>query len=63
MGGSRTAILNFWRADFGLFRRQVNCPPLGGGPEGQRSPRSLDILEEGNPKCLGAGCPMCCKMS
>lgn len=56
MGGSRTATLNFWRANFGLFRRSLDIPPLGGGPEGQRSPRSVDILEEGNLKRVGAGC-------
>ncbi|KAK4810447.1 LOW QUALITY PROTEIN: hypothetical protein QYF61_004227, partial [Mycteria americana] len=31
--------------------------PLGGSPEGQRSPGRLDILQEGNPKGAGAGRP------
>jgi len=29
---------------------------LGGSPEGQRSPGSLDILQGGNFKGTGAGC-------
>ncbi|GAB0179913.1 hypothetical protein GRJ2_000456600 [Grus japonensis] len=31
--------------------------PLGGRPEGQRSPGRLDILQEGNLKGTAAGCP------
>ena len=31
--------------------------PLGGSPEGQRSPGRLDILQEGNLKGTGAGHP------
>lgn len=31
--------------------------PLGGNPEGQRSPGSLDTLQEGNLQGGGAGCP------
>ncbi|KAK4826796.1 hypothetical protein QYF61_011604, partial [Mycteria americana] len=38
---------------------RVEClrSPLGGSPEGQRSPGRLDILQEGNLKGTGAGCP------
>ena len=56
-GVSRTATLDFQRTVFGLFRRLVDKSPLGGSPEGQRSPGRLDILQEGNLKGAGAGRP------
>lgn len=37
------------------FGIQLQCP-LGGNPEGQRSPGSLAIVQEGKPGCTGAGC-------
>ena len=51
---SRTAALDFQRADFGLFKRLADSP-LRGSAEGKRSPGRLDTLQEGNLKGAGAG--------
>jgi len=51
--------LDFRRAGFGLFRSLVDrVSPLGGNPEGQKSPGRLDILQEGNINGTGAGISM-----
>lgn len=47
-GLSRTAALDLWRADFGLFREG----PLGCSPEGQRSPgRNYSRYRNSHPMC------------
>jgi len=58
-GVSRTATLDFWRADFGLQTKSA----LGGSPEGQMSPGRLDALQEGSLKEAQKAIPMCRKMS
>jgi len=56
-GASKTTTMDFWRADFGLFRTLVEKGPLGESPEGQRGSGRLDILQGGSLKDTGAGCP------
>jgi len=48
--------MDFWRADFGLFRTLVERVPWE-SPEGQRRPSRLDIVQGGSLKGTGAGCP------
>jgi len=56
-GESKITILDFQRADFGLFRMLVERVPWENSPEGQRGSGRLDILQEGSLKGTGAGCP------
>ncbi|KAJ7423524.1 hypothetical protein WISP_33455 [Willisornis vidua] len=51
---NKTSALDFRRADFGLFRRQVQSVPWEttlGGTGG------MDVLQEGNLECVGTGYP------
>lgn len=62
---SRTATLDFQKAEFGLFKRLVESP-LGSSLEGQKSPRTLDMPQEGTGHTLNVQelvVPMCRKMN
>lgn len=53
----KTTVLNFYRADFELFRTMVGRIPWETVLKGKRVPGSLDTAEEGNFKGAGTVCP------
>ena len=47
---SRMAVLDFQRADFGLFTSLVDGIPDGDSSEGPRGPGGLGVLQDGSLK-------------